>query len=209
MSEAFITRRGGSFFSYFAAVSVTYPSGSTCTCTKGTNILTTKGDTSGSYMFIIPEAGTWTVSCTNGTKSKSETVSISRYGQVETVVLSYSLEILSKTSGLANPYYVSGKSIMPAVDVTPYSTMTVVGKRTYALQSSYTIYCFLSKTKDGDSGNYIVINTNSEKTYTLNISSLTGTYYFTTEGNLSKSGNKLISNLNDAVKGDIYSIVFS
>lgn len=203
MGDAFIVRRGGDA-SAFAAISVSYSAGNVCTCTKGSTTLRAK-DTGGSFLFLIPEAGTWTVSCAG----KTQNVSITSYGQAEEVSIGLSLEILSKTSGLASGYSVSGKSIIPAVDVTPYSTMTISAKRTYAAQSSYTIYVFLSKTAGGDSSSYIVVNQNTEKTYSLDIRALTGMYYFGTEGNLSKSGNKLISNLNDAVKGDIYSIVFS
>jgi hypothetical protein len=66
----------------FAAIGVTYPVGSTLTCTNGTKTLTAK-TTSGQWVFAVPEAGTWTV--TSGTKSKS--VSITKEGQFETVNL--------------------------------------------------------------------------------------------------------------------------
>ena len=73
-----------------AAISVTYPSGSTCTCTKGSRTLRAK-DTSGSYLFLIPEAGAWTVSCTDGTKTVSKSVTITAQYQSENVSLSYGL----------------------------------------------------------------------------------------------------------------------
>lgn len=66
----------------FAAIGVTYPEGSTLTCTNGTKTLTAK-TTSGQCVFAIPEEGTWTVNA--GTKSKS--VSITKEGQFETVNL--------------------------------------------------------------------------------------------------------------------------
>lgn len=75
--------------SFFAAtISVTYPAGSTCTCTKGSQVLTAPG-TSGSYTFTVPETGDWVVSCTDGEQTASETVSITANGQTESVVLSY------------------------------------------------------------------------------------------------------------------------
>ena len=74
----------------YAVIGVTYPSGSTCTCTNGRKTLTTK-DTSGKAMFIIPSAGTWTVTAVSGSKSKSIAVSITAEGQVEVVTLIYEL----------------------------------------------------------------------------------------------------------------------
>lgn len=87
MSESFICRRGGSG-TPFAVIGVTYPEGSTCTCSDGTKTLTAKG-TSGRAIFNIPYAGTWTVSCTDGTDTASESVSITADGQSETVELNY------------------------------------------------------------------------------------------------------------------------
>ena len=59
----------------FAAIGVTYPAGSTLTCTNGTKTLTAK-NTSGQWVFAIPEAGTWTVTATQGPNTKSQSVSI-------------------------------------------------------------------------------------------------------------------------------------
>ena len=72
----------------FAAIGVTYPEGSTCTCTNGTKTLTAKS-TSGQWVFAIPEAGTWTVTATNGTNNKSQSKKITTEGQFETVQLNY------------------------------------------------------------------------------------------------------------------------
>lgn len=72
----------------FAAIGVTYPAGSTVTCTNGTKTLTAK-TTSGQWVFAIPEAGTWTVTATKGTSSKSQSVSITTEGQWESVELKY------------------------------------------------------------------------------------------------------------------------
>ena len=78
--------------SSWAGISVAYPSGSTCTATNGT-ITLTASNTSGSYLFEVPEPSskpeTWTVSCTNGTSSDSETVSISTEWQIAEVELEY------------------------------------------------------------------------------------------------------------------------
>ena len=91
----------------FAVIGVTYPAGSTCTCTNGSKTLTAK-DTSGKALFVIPSAGTWTVTAVRGSKSKSKEISITAEGQVETVALTYELYIFKSGSGLTSGYSVEG-----------------------------------------------------------------------------------------------------
>lgn len=81
----------------FAVIAVTYPAGSTCTCANGTKTYTAK-DTSGRWIFRIPSAGTWTVTISNGTDTKSESVSITAAGQAEKVTLAFNLYILKNGS---------------------------------------------------------------------------------------------------------------
>lgn len=76
----------------YAIIGVTYPFGSTCTCTNGTRTLTAK-DTTGKALFVIPAAGTWTVKAVKGSQSASKAVKITAEGQVATVVLAYELVI--------------------------------------------------------------------------------------------------------------------
>jgi hypothetical protein len=64
----------------FAAISVIYPEGATLTCTNGTKTLTAK-NTSGQWVFAIPETGTWTVTAIESGKPLSETVEITTEGQ--------------------------------------------------------------------------------------------------------------------------------
>ena len=84
---------GGGAGKLFAAIGVTYPVGSILTCTNGTKTLTAtpKSEDNIEWVFAIPEAGTWTVTATNGTNTKSQSVSITTEGQWESVVLSYAL----------------------------------------------------------------------------------------------------------------------
>lgn len=74
----------------FAVISVTYPAGSVCTCIKGTKSYTAK-DTSGRALFAVPEAGAWTITCSDGISTATKTVNITYAGQIETVVLTYGL----------------------------------------------------------------------------------------------------------------------
>ena len=126
MSEAFITRRGGAGSGKaFAVIGVTYPSGSTVTCTNGTKTLTTK-DTTGTTLFVIPSAGTWTVTAVNGSQSASKSVSITTEGQVESVTLSF------ETVLVPNDSY--------ATLWTGATTNTAYGKFTIARDSIYVKY---------------------------------------------------------------------
>ena len=83
-----------------AVIAVTYPAGSICTCSDGTKTMKAK-DTSGKALFNVP-VGEWTVSCTDGSRTTSKTVSITTEGQVESVTLSYELVLLSGTIGRDN-----------------------------------------------------------------------------------------------------------
>lgn len=74
---------------YFSAtINVTYPAGSTCTCSDGTTTLTAP-NTSGSWTCIVYNAGTWTATATDGVENTSESVSITTDGQTVAVELSY------------------------------------------------------------------------------------------------------------------------
>ena len=73
---------------FAATINITYPAGSTCTCSDGTTTLSAP-DTSGTWACIVPNAGTWTVSSTDGDKSKSADVVITTDGQTESVTLLY------------------------------------------------------------------------------------------------------------------------
>jgi hypothetical protein len=75
---------------FTATINITYPAGSTCTCSDGTTTLSAP-DTSGTWACIVPNAGTWTLSCTDGTDSTSEAVTITTDGQSVSVALSYFL----------------------------------------------------------------------------------------------------------------------
>ena len=78
----------------YAIISVTYPEGSVCTCSNGSITLTAK-DTSGKALFVIPEAGTWTVKAVKGSQTESQNVSITAEGQVATVTVAYSLIVFN------------------------------------------------------------------------------------------------------------------
>lgn len=83
---------------FFAAtIAVTYPEGSTLTCSDG--ITTLKATTTtGTYTFNIPYAGTWEVKCTLDSSTASKSVSITTSGQAESVTLTYGLYLYDNGS---------------------------------------------------------------------------------------------------------------
>lgn len=84
-----VTTDYSTVIAFFAAtINITYPAGSTCTCSDGTTTLSAP-DTSGTWVCTVPNAGKWTVSSTDGDKSKSADVVITTDGQTESVTLLY------------------------------------------------------------------------------------------------------------------------
>ena len=115
---------------FFAAtINVTYPDGSTCTATDGTTTLTAP-NTTGSWACIVPNAGTWTVSCTDGTKTKSITVHISTDGEAKSVTLGYT-EYLVKSGVIdmtAHPHTATdGKGAFNAVQYDSKPALALYG----------------------------------------------------------------------------------
>lgn len=94
---------------YFSAtINITYPAGSTCTAANGATTLTAP-DTTGTWACVVPSAGTWTVSCTDGTQTASKTVTISAEGEAVNVALAYNLLIINGTdTSVSGGWSVSG-----------------------------------------------------------------------------------------------------
>lgn len=79
---------GGGAGNTIGYIGVVYPAGSTVTCTKGTKTLIAK-DTSGLYVFLIPEIGVWTVTATYRTSTFTQDVEITTMWQDVVVTVSY------------------------------------------------------------------------------------------------------------------------
>lgn len=108
---------------YFSAtINITYPSGSTCTCSDGTTTLSAP-DTSGTWACIVPNTGTWTVTSTSGKETDSKTVTITTDGQSISVELSYALFLFKPN---APSDIIAGEWEMPANSaVTAEAELTV------------------------------------------------------------------------------------
>lgn len=191
----------------YAVIGVTYPSGSTVTCTNGSKTLTAKG-TSGKALFVIPSAGTWTVTAVSGSKSTSKTVSITAEGQVATAELAYDYIIFSNETGLNSVYSDGGGGaavkvstdssgikilafpsgggynrmayIKPSIDLTKYATLKISG---YA--GAKRRFCVWRQTPNSNNTGIVASATMSASSapssYTIDVSNLSGNYYLGTE----------------------------
>lgn len=182
--------------SLFAAIGVTYPAGSTVTCANGSTTLKAK-TTSGQWVFAIPKAGTWTVTATNGTSTKSQSVSITKEGQFEVIGLAYTYYLFNngsvvewrgeatpnsrvtigetlvcERSGEAYNEYASAYTAQ-TVDVTNYSKLCITVSR---LAGSYLSF---GLTTEAMQAAVSVQSINNVGDFTLDISNVTGKYIVT------------------------------
>ncbi|MBQ0111658.1 MAG: hypothetical protein KBT03_00845 [Bacteroidales bacterium] len=82
------TEYSGSYFYWSATIKVTYPVGSTLTCSLGETVYTASTDT-GSYTFTVHQAGTWTVKIEKDGETAQTTVKITSDGEEKTVSLAF------------------------------------------------------------------------------------------------------------------------
>lgn len=76
MADIFGIGISSSGCSVYAVIDATYPEGATCICSNGTHTIKAK-DTSGHFLFGIPNSGEWTVTASSADQEpKSVTVSV-------------------------------------------------------------------------------------------------------------------------------------
>ena len=192
------------FFS--ATINITYPAGSTCTATDGTINLDAP-DTSGTWICIVPNAGTWTISSssTDGSKTSSRDVSITESGQSESATISYIYWAFDEgnsvdyTGGWLTSY--GGKPWETYAPNTKIVVESGTGPNSYAYNvrltsdaaidltgfsilyitvseySSQTGTVGISETADTGASYVVSTSISSQKTYTIDVSSYTGNYY--------------------------------
>ena len=112
-----VTTDYSTVIAFFAAtINITYPAGSTCTCSDGTTTLSAP-DTSGTWACIVPNAGTWTATSTSGTETDSKAVTITTDGQSTSVELSYALFLFKPNAPsdiIAGEWELTGNSTVTA-----------------------------------------------------------------------------------------------
>lgn len=123
---------------FSATISVTYPAGSTCTCTDGTTTLTAP-NTSGTWACIVPNAGTWTATSTSGAETDSKAVAITTDGQSTSVELSYALFLFKPNAPsdiIAGEWELTVHSTVTAeAELTVKSVNNYNGGRTYSART--------------------------------------------------------------------------
>ena len=182
----------------YAVIDVTYPSGSVCTCSNGSVTLTAK-DTTGKAIFVIPSAGTWTVTAVSGSKSTSKAVSITAEGQVETVELTYGLYIFKNGSGLTSGYSIKSNSIISAPTVSG-DTISWPGNSSSGgvafyidpavALSGYTKLCFDFECSYNYGGNYGMgfgVGTDAAASTTINNTNWTAKVTSTAQGTIARN----------------------
>lgn len=74
---------------YFEAIiNVVYPNGAICSCADEASIFSAS-DTSGTWSFVVPNVGVWTITATDGVQTVSQIVTITANGQVENVTIKF------------------------------------------------------------------------------------------------------------------------
>lgn len=190
-----VTTDYSTVIAFFAAtINITYPAGSTCTCSDGTTTLSAP-DTSGTWACIVPNAGTWTVTSTSGKETDSKTVTITTDGQSISVELSYALFLFKPNAPsdiIAGEWEMPGNSTVTAeaelvvksvnnyngnrdisartkgqIDLTEYSTLQATCKASGGSNTKLEVY----------SGSSVVASAaigTSLTTVTVDISALSG-----------------------------------
>ena len=154
MGEGIICKKGGvqmqTVESTHALICAKFPARSSCVCSRGSESFTAEGGM-GLAAFAVTENGTWTVTISDGTRSRSGSVSINAAGEIKTIQINYPSDpvvsesgvLLSAENGLASGYSLGGNArmngnairetnsggfwISPAIDLTGYSTVTMSG----------------------------------------------------------------------------------
>lgn len=193
---------GGSTGKAYAAISVTYPVGSVCTCSNGSKTLKAK-DTSGSFLFLVPFGGNWVITVTDGTRTAQKTVTINAGNRSANLSISYSLTIISngdvlipmenRMGSVATPTWTKsgnyrvvgitggrpgGRCTTNKIDLAPYSKLRVTAYTDQRLRIGVGS-SFSASTDDGVLAllpSYVSVST-SLTTLELDLSSYNGLYY--------------------------------
>ena len=191
-----VTTDYSTVIAFFAAtINITYPAGSTCTCSDGTTTLSAP-DTSGTWACIVPSAGKWTATATDGDKSKSADVVITADGQIESITLQYVTYLFkdgetydSLTGGWQGTvntekqalflYVTAGKTgfVYPKskIDLTNYDTVSAVVTENVSGSSTFSLY--ITETIGQSAVASATLSAGAATRVDLDVSSVTGSYY--------------------------------
>ena len=181
---------------FTATINITYPAGSTCTVTDGTTTITAP-DTSGTWACAVPNAGTWTITAMKGSQSKSTNVSITTNGQSISVTLSYLVVLFNGTSfddeltggwnksnsnctvsgGYLHIYGKGNITSKNKVDLSPYTSIKFTISN-FSSDNSAKTDSGIDISNVNDQSSYVAYYAVKKNgTYSLDVSSLNGSYY--------------------------------
>lgn len=114
-------------------ITVTAPTGSTVTVTKG-DVTLTATEKSGVWVFDLPEFGTWVVTATNGTKTATETIVMD---SARAVSLSYFSATIAATYPAGSTCTCSnGTTTLTAPDTSGRCTFIVTGTGAWTVSAT-------------------------------------------------------------------------
>lgn len=199
--------KGGSAFGYIVA---SFPTTATsCTCSSGETVLQADaaGLARGQFVFEVSAAGTWTVTISNGTDTKSESVSITAAGQAEKVTLAFwngelydagnqytdvtGGWVRHKNGGVvtfnedniylatSSEYSEGAVNTTNAVDLTDFATLkvTVTTTRKGDIIGKVIVYTKDASNKETVAASASLDNSSKETVTSLDVSALNGAYY--------------------------------
>ena len=170
----------------FATINASTQYSSSFTCSDGTITLSASGT---SVSFVVPKSGTWTVTCTYGGTTKSNTVSVTTYGGTYSTSFTFIKylyhngvqdvawsDILADSDSMRLKAYTRTTNM---VDLTNYSTLTVKYKVTFgdALNSTQLGYRSSSTSTDNLEKQVRLTYSSSEITKSLDISAVNASKY--------------------------------
>lgn len=110
---------------FTATIVIEYPEGSVCTCTNGVSEYTAP-DISGLWYCVVSDSGTWTVSCTDGSNTKSKIIEVTQNDSYINTLLSYFTATINVT-------YPSRAICSCSKDGTLYSASNTSGTWTFTV----------------------------------------------------------------------------
>lgn len=168
-----ITPVGGASF---ATILVRFSADYTVSCTNGEDVLPFIS-VNEFGMFNVPYDDEWVVTATPDNPiypTMSDNISISQEGQVELADVRNAIVLISPKNGVMPGVSVSGRDILPAVDITDYKTLVTTVQLTR--QSSTSYYGSLFPYNGETVSEIIELRNTTKTTYTLDVTNLTGSY---------------------------------
>ena len=148
-----------------STITVTYPEGVVCTCTKGNNTITAP-DTSGTVQFAVCGTGTYTLKIQNGDTVASNNVIINAEGENKTLVLDFF------TARIAVNYPVGAVCTCTKGNNT-FTAPDTSGSHTFIVNSAGT-WTITAATSDESKSTSVVISANGDsKSATIDFFSAT------------------------------------